>query len=310
MDNLCHTLVGAAFGEAGLKRTTRFGSATLMIASNIPDIDVLIFATPVPSVVFRRGWTHGPIADALLPIALTGIMMAVAKRRPAKADDPPFRPWWILLLSYIGVLCHIALDATNPYGLRFLAPFDWRWFYVDALYIIDPWMWLMLGAGVWWARRSKMPAAAHVALVACAVYVSVMVVSVRMAREIVIDAWRASHAGSPMKLMVGPVPGTPLRRDVVIDAGDRYETGTFRWLPARVQLDSESVPKNDRDARVAIAREAPAIAGFLVWSRFPFWTFEPVPGGTRVTVSDLRFAGQTPARFVASTVVSDRRIRR
>jgi hypothetical protein len=41
MDNLCHTLVGAALGEAGFKRRTRFASATLMIASNLPDIDVL-----------------------------------------------------------------------------------------------------------------------------------------------------------------------------------------------------------------------------------------------------------------------------
>ena len=42
MDNLCHTLVGAALGEAGLKRRTRFGSATLMIASNLPDPPSLV----------------------------------------------------------------------------------------------------------------------------------------------------------------------------------------------------------------------------------------------------------------------------
>src|SRR6188508_3837495 len=69
MDNLCHTLVGAALGEAGLKRRTRFGSATLMIASNLPDIDVLVFATGTPAVAFRRGWTHGVLAQALLPLA-------------------------------------------------------------------------------------------------------------------------------------------------------------------------------------------------------------------------------------------------
>ena len=63
MDNLCHTLVGAALAEAGLKRRTRYGSATLMIASNLPDIDVLVFATSTPSVAFRRGWTHGILAD-------------------------------------------------------------------------------------------------------------------------------------------------------------------------------------------------------------------------------------------------------
>ena len=71
MDNLCHTLIGAALGEAGLKRTTRFGNATLMIASNLPDVDVLVFATATPSVAFRRGWTHGILADALLPQVAT-----------------------------------------------------------------------------------------------------------------------------------------------------------------------------------------------------------------------------------------------
>jgi len=71
MDNLCHTLVGAALGEAGLKRRTRFGAATLMIGSNLPDVDVFVFASNTPPVAFRRGWTHGVIADALLPVLLT-----------------------------------------------------------------------------------------------------------------------------------------------------------------------------------------------------------------------------------------------
>src|SRR5688572_20546197 len=39
MDNVCHTLVGAALGEAGLKQRTRYGNVTLMIAANLPDID-------------------------------------------------------------------------------------------------------------------------------------------------------------------------------------------------------------------------------------------------------------------------------
>jgi len=42
MDNVCHTLVGAALGEAGLKRRTRFGSVTLMLSSNLPDVDVFV----------------------------------------------------------------------------------------------------------------------------------------------------------------------------------------------------------------------------------------------------------------------------
>ena len=79
MDNICHTLVGAALGEAGLKHRTRFGNVTLMIASNLPDIDVLVFASGSSPVAFRRGWTHGVIAQLLLPVALTGVMMLVAR---------------------------------------------------------------------------------------------------------------------------------------------------------------------------------------------------------------------------------------
>src|SRR5580765_4405631 len=104
MDNLCHTLVGAALAEAGLKNRTRLASATLMIASNLPDIDVLVFATNTPSVAFRRGWTHGILADALLPLMLTGVIMLASRQRGG------VRPRQILALSYLGVLLHVAMD--------------------------------------------------------------------------------------------------------------------------------------------------------------------------------------------------------
>ena len=70
MDNLCHTLAGAALGEAGLKSRTTRAMATLMIASNLPDIDVGVFATDTLAMSFRRGWTHGVLAMVALPAAL------------------------------------------------------------------------------------------------------------------------------------------------------------------------------------------------------------------------------------------------
>jgi inner membrane protein len=303
MDNLCHTLVGAAFGEAGLKKRTRFASATLMIASNLPDVDVLVFATSTPSVAFRRGWTHGPIAQALLPIVLTALMLAIARALPGRDTAAPARAGGLLLLSYVGVMSHVALDLLNPYGLRILAPFDWRWFYGDALFIIDPWLWLALGIGVWVARRRAAVAPARWGLTLGAIYIVAMVVAAHAARDIVIDAWRNQHGRDPRAVMVGPVPVTPFTRDIVIDAGTYYARGTFRWLPTNVAFSDAPVQKNDTDARVVRAREARQIRGFLIWSRFPFWTLTSTAGGTRVTVSDMRFAGRTPARFEASTVV-------
>jgi inner membrane protein len=306
MDNLCHTLVGAALGEAGLKRGTRLGSATLMIASNLPDLDVLVFATGAPSVAFRRGWTHGILADAVLPPLLTAVMLFVASRRAATTRQPSVRPMQLLLLSYIGVILHVLMDLLNTYGVRLLMPFSQRWFYGDVLFIIDPWLWLVLGIGVSLSVRRRAPNWSRASLGVAAAYVLTMLVAARTARTEMIDRWRQVEGQPPHALMVGPIPVTPLQRQLIIDAGDRYETGMFTWQPRNIRFDADDVSKNDTDPRVAAARKAPNIRAFLIWSRFPFWTFEPVEGGTRVTVGDMRFnggRGVVGRNFTQSTIV-------
>src|SRR5687767_9182428 len=131
-----------------------------MISANLPDIDVLsFFVASVNPISFRRGWTHGVIAQLLLPVALSSAMWAVGRVLGHRGGDRPERPplhfGWLLLLSYVGVYSHVFLDYLNNYGVRLLAPFDWRWFYGDALFIADVWMWLALGVGVWLTRRQR-----------------------------------------------------------------------------------------------------------------------------------------------------------
>ena len=274
-----------------------------MLASNLPDVDVLVFATSTPSVAFRRGWTHGVLADVVLPLALTAIVVAVA-RRNGRTD---VRPRSILLLSYVGVLLHVAMDLLNNYGVRLLMPFSQHWFYGDVLFIVDPWMWLMLGAGVWLARRWRSVRPARGALLLAGVYVLAMIVNARLARAEIVDRWQQVEGRPPRAVMVGPLPITPLRRQVIIDAGDRYETGMFTWQPRNIRFDARDVAKHDTDARVAAARNAPNVRAFLVWSRFPFWTLQPAQGGTRVTVGDMRFnggPGVAARNFTQSVVVA------
>lgn len=303
MDNFCHTLVGAAFGEAGLKRKTRFGNPTLMIAANLPDIDVLSFFTDTDPISFRRGWTHGIYAQLALPVVFTVVMYTIGRLRPRRADaGPPLHAGWLLLLSYIGVYSHVFLDFLNNYGVRVLAPVDWRWFYGDAVFIVDPWLWLVLGAGVWAARRKRMPQPAALALGIAAGYVAVMLGSAAVSREAVIREWRASRGYDPSALMVGPVPVSPFTHEVIIDAGDHYETGTYRFWSPRLRLDRAKVPKNEHAPEVAAARAAPAVRSFLVWSRFPVWEVERTGDGALVTVRDMRFR-LGAARFSASARV-------
>lgn len=317
MDNLCHTLVGAAFGEAGLKRQTRFGNATLMIAANLPDVDVLVFASDVPSVAFRRGWTHGVLAQALLPLALAGVLFMVDRWWPQRRNPEVARSNFpqrasvsgLVLLSYVGVLSHVFLDFLNNYGIRLLMPFSGRWFYGDVLFIIDPWLWLTLGAGVVIARTNSRwrRSAAPIALVIAAAYVAVMMVSAHAARTFVQEAWRAERGLDARALMVGPLPVTPLRRMVILDAGEHYETGTFSWFPRRVTFDPDTVPKRDDAPSVLVARNVdPRMRGILVWSRFPFYEVDPAPGGVRVTVRDLRFSLMGRGGFAATVFVPAR----
>lgn len=136
MDNLCHTLFGAALGEAGLKRATPLAMATLLVGANLPDVDAVtyVFADAPTSVEFRRGWTHGALAMGVLPLALAGAMAAWDRfvRRRRHPEKTPARFPALLLLAFVSVLSHPCLDFLNTYGVRFLYPFSRRWFYGDT----------------------------------------------------------------------------------------------------------------------------------------------------------------------------------
>ena len=193
MDNLCHSLVGMALSRAGLHKRTALATSTLVIANNLPDIDVGVFLTPTLAMSFRRGWTHGVLAQLTLPIALTGAMLLYDRYRDKSSQTGRVVPSQILWLSYLGVLLHVFMDFANSYGVRLLMPFSDRWFYGDALYIVDPWLYLMLGIGWWLGRRNARAARIGVAL--AAIYVVAMLAANVLARGEVASG--LARAGRP-----------------------------------------------------------------------------------------------------------------
>ena len=159
MDPLAHTLVGASLAETrlgSLGRTALAGPA-LILGANAPDIDaVTMFAGRDLSLGFRRGWTHGALAMIVLPLALTGLLLLLDRAVAAwRGREPRARAGPLLALSTIAVLSHPALDWLNTYGVRLLMPFDGTWFYGDALFIVDPWVWLLAGTPVVLARSTS-----------------------------------------------------------------------------------------------------------------------------------------------------------
>ncbi len=156
LDNLTHGLVGAALGKAGGERVTPLATATLVIAANAPDIDVFSYVKgEYFALSFRRGITHGWPAMLLLPFVVTAVMLAWDRwmRRRRNPSAEPARPTPLLALAAVGVATHPALDWMNTYGMRWGLPFDGSWSYGDALFIIDPWIWLVLGGTVFVSSR-------------------------------------------------------------------------------------------------------------------------------------------------------------
>ena len=148
MDPIAHTFTGMALAAAGLRRATPLAATALFMGVNAPDVDVFVgFGPPFESLAFRRGWTHGVLALILWPFVLTGILLAWDRfvRLRRKPEAAPARAGPLLGLTALAVISHPTLDWLNNYGMRWLMPFDGRWFYGDALFVIDPWFWLLVG---------------------------------------------------------------------------------------------------------------------------------------------------------------------
>jgi inner membrane protein len=151
MEPLAHTLAGACLAETGLKRVTPLAASTLILAANLADVDGACYLHSADFAFgVRRGLTHGVLAWIVLPILLTAGMVAFDRvvRRRFRPDADPARPVPLFWLSLAGVLSHPFLDWLNTYGVRLLMPFSDRWFYGDTLFIIDPWLWIILGSAV------------------------------------------------------------------------------------------------------------------------------------------------------------------
>ena len=311
----------------GLRRRTGLATVTMVIGANLPDVDAIVYLTSDAStgLAFRRGWTHGVLAMAVLPVVLTGIMLIIGRaleasrgNRPVKRAPVPVRPLQLLLLSALSIWSHPLFDMLNTYGVRLLMPFSGRWFYGDALFIIDPWLWCVLGLGTAISlrrarsvpvgaatatvmRRAERPA--RLAMGVVATYVVVMLGSSVLGRALVERQVAAAGGTAARQVMVGPEPLTPFTRHVVRALPDRYEIGRLAWsIPPRyTPFDATIDPQLDAGAARAAALSPPA-ERFFVWARFPYAELTSAPGGTIVRFDDARYAGRGGQSFASTTV--------
>lgn len=154
MDNLTHSLVGWTLARAGLGRGVPYATATLVLASNAPDLDIVMaLSGGIEYLGAHRGPSHGPLGVIGLGLVTAGIVGAWARwqRRDGQArpgDDarPPWSRW--LALSMLGIVGHVLMDLPTAYGTRPFSPFDWTWYALDWMPIIDVYLWGILAASL------------------------------------------------------------------------------------------------------------------------------------------------------------------
>jgi len=306
MDNLTHSLAGAVLGQMGLKKKTGLGMPTLIIAANIPDIDAIaVLWGGQTHLAIRRGITHGPIAMLVLPLILWGIMIwydgwqEKRGRRPEKRL--PLHKGWLLALAYIGTLSHPALDLLNSYGVRLLEPFSSRWFYGDVLFIIDIWVWIALGIGLFLSlRREKQE---HVrwyrpAIISCVLVLSYISANMMISRHAVAKVKKEIAQTVDRKqikqVVADMVPITFWKRRIILGDHNAYYDASYSLFDDRLVLDdslpveiSKHAPPVENLAE--LGKENEDLKAFLFWTRMPVHGIVEEDGENYAIIMDARF---------------------
>lgn len=304
MDNLTHTLTGLALSRAGLNRWYARPALVLMIAANIPDIDVTwSYRGTLTYVEHHRAITH---SIPMIPImALLPVLIACAVGRTTKG----WKPAWGIAI--VGVASHLLLDWTNAYGIRLLLPFSSRWFQLDLNNIFDFWIWgvlLLAWLGPWLAKLVSgeigAPAGSGRALAVFALsFIAVYDFGRFLAhqRAIAMLSSRVYRGEVPIRLAAFPgSAGNPFAWSGWVETSGAVEHFS---LDVRSEFDPASgaiIYKPDNSRAMDAARQSQTFQEFLKFARFPLWRVTPVAdpeGGSEVDLRDWRFP------FTASALV-------
>jgi inner membrane protein len=148
MDNLTHSLVGLTAARAGLEKLSPGATLLCMLAANSPDSDVIVgaFGDRWDYLQHHRGITHAVVGVIGLAIALPLIFYAVDRLWSRfRKQSPRVNLKGLMIASLIVSATHPLLDWTNNYGIRFWLPWSGKWSYGDLVFIVDPYIWLILG---------------------------------------------------------------------------------------------------------------------------------------------------------------------
>jgi inner membrane protein len=306
MDNITHTLTGLMLSRAGLNRLTPHASAIAMIAANIPDIDVISGFWGAPAYFHCHRWyTHAWLLVPLMAVLPVLIVSLFAKKR---------LPWGkAYLVSLVAAASHPLLDFTNPYGIRFLAPFSQQWPSLDIVNVFDLWIWAVLFLAAAWpslsglvsseigARKTQGRGWAIFALSFLLLYDGARLLLKQQA--IALQESRMYNNATPRRVSVMPNAANPLRWNGVVETDEFFVLqdvdlrGDFDPTLGRILYKRPGNAATDAAQRTRVFEDMMGFSKSLLWQTLPDSSSE---GAHRVEATDLRFG------FTAFAIVNAR----
>lgn len=316
MDNVTHSLIGVAMSRAGLNRLTPHATWLIVLASNIPDADVVTaFGGSLAYLDAHRGPTHGlPVAPflAVLPVL---IVKLIARKTPI-----PFAKAWIV--SLIGILCHYLMDFITSYGIRLLSPISDQWFQLPLFFIVDPYVLTILLLSLAGPALSKLVAGEIGAAksspdrgwaIFALLFIVVWAGGRHLAREraLAMLESRIYHGAAPKRTTALPDLANPLRWRGLVE-GDGFVSVHDVHLAFDLDPDQGlTMWQPEKNATWQAARQTDTLQRFLRFAQWPSWRIIPMdepPGAQRVTVDDIRFGSPRSTFHAEAEIDASRRV--
>ncbi len=309
MEPVTHTLASLALARAAQKRLPRWGTTMVVVSGVAADLDFVSYLGGAGAFLrLHRAALHSLLGSAVLACAIAAAFCALDKKFPSKpspAGAPaPLRFAPALFACAIGVAGHLLLDLASGIGVQLFWPFHSRWYAWDLVANLDPWILVLLTAGLLLPmlfrlvseeigdrkKTTKGLAGAFVTLLLLCAYLGARAILHSQAVDLLLA--REYHGREPLSAGAFPSSSAPMDwRGVVVTDSTIEEVEVPLGSGSDFDPDRSLTHFKPEDSPALEAAENTADAErFIRYARFPIASVTRMEDGYRVELQDLRFA--------------------